>query len=150
MKESPESKKLEEILRSSKLVAGGFMGSDNRSFSEVISADAASLSRLGYTAEKVANRMQEITDAATKALGNWIDFDDKCRAMVEEAKGPQVCPWPHSGSYDKRVTTVVSKETEQIIFWSDLNIHLILEHGFFEGKGSSYRIEPEKLIRIIF
>ena len=100
MKESPESKKLEEVLRSSKLVAGGFMGRDNRSISEVISSDAAELSRLGYSIEQIAKRMQEITDAATKALGNWIDVDEKLRAMVEEAKGPLVCPWPHPGGYD--------------------------------------------------
>jgi hypothetical protein len=136
VKESPESKKLEEVLRSSKLVAGGFMGRDTRSVSEVISADASQLSRLGYSIEETAKRMQEITDVATKALGNWIDIDEKLRAMVEEAKGLHICPWPHPGGYDKRVTTVELKETGETIFWSDLNIHLIAEHGFFEGKSS--------------
>ena len=150
MKESPESKKLEEVLRSSKLVAGGFMGRDNRSVSEVISSDAAELSRLGYSIEEIAKRMQEITDAATKALGNWIDVDEKLRAMVEEAKGPLVCPWPHPGGYDKRVTTVEMKVTGESIFWSDLNIHLIAEHSFFEGKGSAFRVEPKKLVDVIF
>ena len=150
MKESPESKKLEEVLRSSKLVAGGFMGRDNRSVSEVISSDAAEVSRLGYSIEEIAKRMQEITDAATKALGNWIDVDERLRAMVEEAKGPLVCPWPHPGGYDKRVTTVEMKETGESIFWSDLNIHLIAKHSFFEGKGSAFRVEPKKLVDVIF
>jgi hypothetical protein len=150
VKESPESKKLEEILRSSKLVSGGFMGEDSRSVSEVIAADAAELSRFGYTREEVAKRMQEMTGAAIKALGNWIVIDEKRRASVEEAKGPLVCPWPHSGRYDKRVTTVKNIETGESIFWSDLNIHLIGEHGFFEGKGSAFRVEPKKLVKIIF
>ncbi|MHC4293538.1 MAG: hypothetical protein ACYSTX_04520 [Planctomycetota bacterium] len=150
MKESPESKKLEEVLRSSKLVAGGFMGEDNRSVSEVISTDAAELSKLGYSIEEIAKRMQEITNEATKALGNWIDIDEKLRVVVEEAKGLLVCPWPHPGGYDKRVTTVELKKTGESIFWSDLNIHLIAEHGFFEGKGSAFRVEPKKLIDVIF
>ena len=47
MKESPQNKKLEEILRSSKLVAGGFMGNDDRSVSEIIDSDKNELSRLG-------------------------------------------------------------------------------------------------------
>jgi hypothetical protein len=34
--------------------------------------------------------------------------------------------------------------------WSDLNIHLIAKHGFFEGKGSAFRIEPKELISTIF
>jgi hypothetical protein len=150
VKESPETKKLEEVLRSSKLVAGGFMGIDNRSVSEVISSDVTELSRLGYSIEEIAKRMQEITDVATKALGNWVDIDEKLRAVVEEAKGPLVCPWPHPGGYDKRVTTVELKKTGESIFWSDLNIHLIAEHGFFEGKGSAFRVEPKKLIDVIF
>jgi hypothetical protein len=150
VKESPESKKLEEVLRSSKLVAGGFMGRDSRSVSEVISSDAAELSRLGYSIEQIAKRMQEITDAATKALGNWVDIDEILRAVVEEAKGLLVCPWPHPGGYDKRITTVELRETGESIFWSDLNIHLIAEHGFFEGKGSAFRVEPKKLVDIIF
>jgi hypothetical protein len=41
MKESPDNQKLEQLLRSSKLVAGGFMGSDTRTFSEVTDADLA-------------------------------------------------------------------------------------------------------------
>ena len=150
MKESPESKKLEEVLRSSKLVAGGFMGGDNRSVSEIISTDAGELSKLGYSIEEIVRRMQEITDDAIKALGNWIDIDEKLRAVVEEAKGPLVCPWPHPGGYDKRVTTVEIKETGESIFWSDLNIHLIAKHSFFEGKGSAFRVEPKKLVDVIF
>ena len=35
MKQSPGSKKLEEVLRSSKIVAGGFMGMDERSVEEI-------------------------------------------------------------------------------------------------------------------
>jgi hypothetical protein len=31
-----------------------------------------------------------------------------------------------------------------------LNIHLIKEHGFFEGKGSPFRIEPSVLTKMIF
>ena len=150
MKQSPESQKLEQALRSSKLVAGGFMGDDSRSVPDVISADAAQLRKLGYTTEQVAKRMKEITDIATKALENWVDIDHKRRALVDEAKGPIVCPWPHPGRYDKRVTTVEVKETGECIFWSDLNIHLIAEHGFFEGKGSVFRVEPKKLVDIIF
>jgi hypothetical protein len=48
------------------------------------------------------------------------------------------------------VTTVELLDTSSTIRWSDLNIHLIAEHGFFEGKGSSFRIEPARLVAAIF
>lgn len=150
MKKSPQTRKLEHILRSSKLVAGGFMSDDSRSFTEVIEADASQVSRLGYTMEQIAARMQEITDTAKTGLGNWVTVDDKLQAVAEEAKGSLICPWPHPGRYVKRVTTVELYDSGETIRWSDLNIHLIAEHGFFEGRGAAFRIEPEKLIKVIF
>src|SRR4030042_258700 len=143
MKESPQIQKLETILRSSKLVAGGFMGTDTRSSSEIIEADATQISRLGFTTKQITAKMQEITDIAKAALGNWVDLDDKNRARVDEAKGIIVCPWPHPGRFAKRVTVVNLIESNETIHRSDLNIHLIAEHGFFEGKGSTFRIEPD-------
>ena len=44
MKQSPRDKKLEEVLRSTKLVAGGFMGTDTRHPIEIIEADIVALS----------------------------------------------------------------------------------------------------------
>ena len=149
-KKSPQLQRLEEILRSSKLVYRGFMGIDTRSVLDVIDADLAELSRLDITAERIAARMQEITDIAKDGLGNWIKIDETRQAMTEEAKGTLVCPWPHPGKFAKRVTTVKLNKSGQTICWADLNIHLISEHGFFEGRGSAFRIDPEKLIRVIF
>ncbi|MDT8302629.1 MAG: hypothetical protein RQ760_14185 [Sedimentisphaerales bacterium] len=150
MKESPQMQKLEQILRSSKLAAGGFMGDDLRSINEIISVDSSKVSKLGYTIEQIASRMQAITDAATMRLGTWAKVDENHRAVVEEAKGALVCPWPHPGRYAKRVTTAENCDSGEIIRWSDLNIHLIAKHGFFEGRGAAFRIEPEKLINVIF
>lgn len=150
MKQSPDIQKLEETLRSSKLVAGGFMGTDRRNLTEIIDADLSDLAGLGITAEKIAARMKEITNAAIPALGNWIQVNGKLQAMVDEAKGLTVCPWPHPANCDKRVTYVKNLISGQTIKWADLNIHLIKEHNFFEGKGSPYRIEPKELVEIIF
>ncbi|MHC4744202.1 MAG: hypothetical protein ACYS8Z_19975 [Planctomycetota bacterium] len=150
MKESPDNQKLEELLRSSRLAAGGFMGDDTRSVFEVIDADAAALCGLGFTAEQLAERMQEITKIATAGLGIWVQVGERLEAKVDEVKGFLTCPWPHPGQFAKRITQLRVIETGQSISWSDLNIHLIAEHGFFEGKGSMFRIEPTELAAIIF
>ncbi len=102
------------------------------------------------TKEQLAQKMQKITDKAIKGLGNWVSIDEYHRAMVEEAKGILVCPWPHAGRFAKRVTVLENTQTGEAIKWSDLNIHLIKEHGFFEGKGSTFRVEPGKIIKMIF
>jgi len=150
MKKSPRMRKLEEMLRSSVLVVGGFMGDDRRPIMEVIEADGKALSRLHVTAEQVAQRMQEITDAAIEGLGTWVKIDDVREAKVEEARGWIPCPWSDAHRFRKRVTTLRRTDSGQAVQWSDLSIHFIGTHTFFEGKGSFFRIEPAELVRALF
>jgi hypothetical protein len=150
MKQSPDMQKLEEILRSSTLVADGFMGNDSRPVTEVIEADAAKLSKLDVSPEQLGARMSEITEVAKKALGTWAKVDEVRQAKIDEARGLMVCPWPHEARFAKRVTTVRRTDSSETIQWSDLNIHLISTHGFFEGRGSAFRIDPALLVRVIF
>jgi len=150
MKQSPQDKKLEELLRSSALVAGGFMGDDTRSVAEVIEADRAVLHKLGANTAMLAQRMRELTKLAETGLGTWVEASGGRRVMVEDYKGNLTCPWPHAGQYHKRVTTLENTKTQQTLMWTDLNVHLIEAHGFFEGKGSAFRIEPEAAVKILF
>ena len=151
MKQSPQEKKLEEMLRSTKLVAGGFMGTDLRHPAEVIEKDITVLGSFGLTAVQVAQRMRELTEMAKPRLGNWIDSAFlKLRVKSEDYKGVLVCPWPHSGTFNKRITTAERLDTGQKLSWTDLNIHMIEEHGFFEGRGAFFRIEPAEVAQILF
>lgn len=150
MKQSPDMQKLEEVLRSSALTVGGFMGSDARSVTEVIEADAAELFRLGVSREQLGARMTEITTAAEKGLGTWVRIDDLREAAIDEARGQMACPWPHEAQFRKRVTTVRRTDSGQTVRWSDLSVHLITAHGFFEGRGSTFRIDPAGLVRVLF
>lgn len=150
MRESPQDRKLDEILRSSRLAAGGFMGDDRRDVHEIIDTDTGTLAKLGLTKEQLAGRMRQITELVKSGLGTWIEIDRNLEAKVDEARGSLICPWPHPGRFSKRITTVRAIETSACIRWSDLNVHLIGEHGFFEGRGSDFRIEPAELVRLIF
>ena len=126
------------------------MGTDTRSFWEVIDADSVELTRLGFTNEQLSERMRQITKLAVKGLGTWIRIDDNKEASVQEAKGSLVCPWPHQGRYAKRITTVRDVRSGECVSWSDLNMHLIGQHGFFGGRGSMFRIEPAQIVRKVF
>ncbi len=150
MKQSPDNRRLEEILRSSKIVGQGLLGTDTRRVEEIIEADRATLSNLALTPTQVAFRMQYITNQAIQVLGNWADIDDQRKARVQEAKGRLICPWPHPVYCDKRVTILRRIDLNSEIQWSDLNIHMIGEHGFFEGRGSRFRLEPQGLVSMIF
>ena len=150
MKQSPDMQRLEEILRSTELAAGSFMGDDPRRVTEVIEADAAELFKLDVTIERLVARMKEVTAAAEKGLGNWVTIEGGLEAQLDEARGLIPCPWPHAERFFKRVTTVRRAGSSRIVRWSDLNIHMIAAHTFFEGKGSAFRIEPAEIVEILF
>ena len=150
MKRSPEAARLEEILRSSKLVAGGFLGKDPRRLEEIVEADASEVSRMGHTVAEVAARMRTVTDLARAGLGTTVEVGVNLRASAVEAKGRLPCPWPHPGRFYKAVVTAARTDTGRSITWSDLNVHMIEAHGFFEGRGSAFRLEPRDLIQVLF
>jgi len=150
MKQSPEMQKLEEAIRASKIVGGGFLGSDRRPLEEILEADASELARLGHTAQDIAARMRRILDQAEKGLGAWVRIDGIVEASVTDTRGEMPCPWPHPGTYSKTVVTARNIRTGKTMQWSALSIHLIEAHGFFEGKGSSFRLEPRDLVDILF
>ncbi len=150
MKKSPQLERLEQTLRSSKLSARGFLGNDPRSLFEILDADAREVEKLGYSIAEIAARMQEITAEAKTGLGDWVKVSDTLRAWASDTRGIIACPWPHAFRAHKTVTTVERADTGKRIQWADLNIHLIGEHGFFQGKGSVFRLEPGELVEMIF
>ncbi len=150
MKQSPNMRDLEFMLRSSRIVAGGFLGTDSRPLEEIVDADLVSLAHLGCTVAQVADRMQELTALAIPELGNPVAVGDNLTVTSQDYMGPIICPWPHPMRLAKRITTARRVDTDQSIRWTDLNIHMIAEHCFFEGKGSAFRVEPARLIKVIF
>ena len=150
MKQSPDEQRLEELLRSRKIVAGGLMGNDQRSPQEIVETDLAELRRAGYSVAQLALRMKDITAKARKGLGTWVSVGGGLEAVSLDVRGVLVCPWQHPGRYGKTVTTVRSSSTGESVRWSALSLHLIEEHGFFEGKGSAFRVEPQELIDVLF
>jgi hypothetical protein len=150
MKKSPDEKALEQMLKASKISGCGFLGYEKRTLWEIIDADAALLEQLGKTKEQIADRMKQLSDIARTGLGDWIEVSDKLKVMMNDTRGYIVCPWPHHVRCLKVVTTVQRVDLNASITWSDLNIHLIRDHCFFEGKGSPFRLEPKALVEIIF
>jgi hypothetical protein len=141
---------LEALLSSGKLVMGGFMGWDDRELYEVIEEDVGMIWATGRSVDELARRMLELTEAGAKALGNPIVVENRFEVIVEEHKGLNICPWECQEPLRKRTTNVKQLSSGKVLSWTDLSIHLIHRHGFFQGKGSQYRLEPKELIGVVF
>jgi hypothetical protein len=59
------------------------------------------------------------------------------------------CPFGDPGLYPKNYVIVENKKINERLIFSCLSIHLIREHGFYQGRGSPFRIDPEAAKRIL-
>jgi len=132
------------------ITLSGFLGSDPRELNEIIADDERTLSQLEIAAEELANRMQYFTDKSFDAYETPITIDEFWQAETEVVRGKLPCPFGHAGIQRKTITILTDLRTGQQIRWTALNIHMIKAHGFFEGKGSPFRLEPALLKQVLF
>ena len=149
MKENPEQQVLRSKLLPGILSAEGFLGSDPRSPAEIIQADRLAAEKLGFSHYELAARMRQLTEAGKSGLGRQVIVDGFLAVTVTDAMGAIPCPFSDNYQASKQITQVENLRTGLTASWSDLNIHMIEKHGFYEGQGSAFRIEPATIASLI-
>ena len=146
MKQSPNLQDIQEAMKPGSLSAEGFLGKDDRSLSDILQADQQTVRRLGVTHQAIAAAMRRLTEVAKTGLGKPVELEGQYEATDDEFMGRLPCPFRDNFKAEKRITTVRNLATGQTMSWSDLNIHMIEAHGFYEGLGSHYRLDPATLV----
>lgn len=147
MKQGPNVKRIEENMRTGPLAAHQFLGNDTRTLADIILHDQLLLEPLGLTNQAIADRMRYFTEQAAKT-GSCV-VDNKFRVEREEHKGSIICPFADNYQASKSITRVMNLKSGKEVAWSDLNIHLIAQHGFFEGDGAPFRVEPAEFAEVL-
>ena len=150
MKLTPQQKKIQERMQPGVITVNGFLGNDSRPFSEIIEDDKKSLEKIGISQEKLAEKMRYFTELAFANYEEPLPIDDYFEVSYKTVRGKILCPFIHPGAFPKGIITLKNLRNNLLVFWSPLNIHLIDEHCFFEGKGSLNRLEPEILFKALF
>ncbi|MFN2267849.1 MAG: hypothetical protein ABR533_06200 [Desulfonatronovibrio sp.] len=132
-----------ESLRPSKFSACGFMGDDPRNLEEVISDDASTMERLGRSRQDIVQTLNKIFKAAESKLGDPVPIAKDLIAEYIPCRGKIPSPFPGEGAFAKNMVQVTSNHGNVKFYITPLSIHLIDKHGFFQGKGSPFRLEPE-------
>jgi len=134
----------------------------------LLSRDAETLARFGVAYEEIADSLQEVLCAAlagpqmtTKSmvlriltLGRFPRREPgfvtpRFRVYVTFWLGLQECPWCESVEYGNFDFEITNRRIHESIRGPGLLIHLIRRHRFFEGIESPYRVDPEKLMRVL-
>jgi hypothetical protein len=139
----PKEKSLRQLLGPSQFSSEGFLGTDVREPEEIIKEDLAALQQRGATKEKIASALRDVYVKAERAMGNSVRISEKITAIHQEARGRIPSPFPGDGTFQKGQVLLSDEGSGRSMLITPLSIHLIEKHGFFQGKGSKYRIEPE-------
>ncbi len=149
MKMTPEFQKAQANMQPGVITSDGFLGDETRPIVEIITADEERMAHLGIEFEDAAARMRELLDKGRKGLGEPITVDGNWVVKVDEARGFLASPF-EDGIF-RKVNAVVRKKQapdEQLLV-SELSLHLFEKYHFCQGKGSPFRLEPEKLKRVL-
>jgi hypothetical protein len=149
---------LERRMRPGGFSQGGFLGSGER-LDQVLAADARTLVELGLSGADLTVPLERLLDAAEADRRRRVK-EDGSELRIEVFTGFQICPWapsPNSGqctagggvrhaSVDWRLQ---NRRTGEQLAGPGLIVHLIRDHGFFEGLESPYRVDPRDLARVL-
>lgn len=149
MKQTPELDKAQERMKPGVITRDGFLGNDKRKLIDILIEDDAEVKRLDLTHKRIANRMIYFRDAGLRGLGEFITVEPHFEVKVDTVRGKLPSPFGEPGIFPKTNTTVKNMNLDKEITYTDLNIHMILAHGFYEGKGSPFRLEPKELKEIL-
>ena len=149
MKLSPEEKKVIDRMAAGVLCRDGFLGRDGRSLAEIIDTDDAAVRRLGVTHEQIARRLDGIVREVAAHMGAPVTIAEGLSACYHEAMGRIPCPWSGCGLFAKGEVELSEAETGRTLRFTSLSCHLIGEHGFYQGRGSRYRLEPAEIVNLL-
>jgi hypothetical protein len=147
MQETPEDKMIRERLMPGQISPKGFLGTDERPVEEIIAADTAEVEAAGLTTVQLGELLEEIHQAADQGWESTVSlYDGRITARSLEVNGKIPCPFGCGAKCHKAVIEVNFCGTK--IQFTPLDAHMIQVHGFFEGKGSDYRLNPRDIIEI--
>jgi hypothetical protein len=93
--------------------------------------------------------MVQLREAGKRGLGEFISVPPHFEVRVDSVRGKLPCPFKHPGLIRKTNVTVRNLERNREITYTDMHIHMIGEHGFYEGRGSVYRLEVKDIIAVL-
>lgn len=148
MKETPEDKSLEDRLGASKFSGEGFLGTDHRTVDQIVADDLRTLDRLGVSKAQLVAALRGIFEQARDALGGEVAVRPGITAVAHESMGRIPSPFRGDGVFEKGDVVVAASSGEGFILTS-LGLALIEKHGFFQGRGSRYRIDPAQAVALL-
>ena len=152
MKMSPQYKKAQENMQPGVITADGFLGDDSRNVVDIIEADEEKFSQLDLEFEVVIQRLRYLLEQGRKGLGEPVTVDGRWIVTTTEARGHMVSPF-EDGVFRKINARIEhapgGKADGNQLLITELSLHLLEKYHFLQGRGASFRNDPETLKTVL-
>jgi hypothetical protein len=149
MKQTVQMQRAQQRMAPGVITRDGFLGDDRRPLVDILIADEETVKALGRDHAAIGARMVELRDAGMAGLGEFVNVAPHFEVRVDSVRGRLPCPFGDPGIFPKTNVTVRNTRTGREITYTDLHIHLVRVHGFYEGRGSPFRLEPGDLAEVL-
>jgi hypothetical protein len=149
MKRLPKWIAIEEMMQPGVLSRDGMLGDDPRPLEEIMAVDAQAVSALGLTHEQIGARLAELTELARERFGAHVLVGEVLQLSATEVRGSIPCPFKDNTRFPKLIVTCKHLPSGKEISWTALSTHMIAAHGFYEGRGAIFRLDPARLVELL-
>lgn len=140
VKADPKLFEIEEKLRQ-----GNYLKDENRSLNRLLEDDAALIASLNMDMAFVISQLDMFYKEASEGLGEPVLLENSYEVLFREDRGKIACPWGDKFFAPKAVVYARNIKTGATLRFSVLGLHMLKRHGFFQGQGSPFRLEPKEL-----
>lgn len=140
---------LEQRMRPGHDSEGGFLGA-NENLLDVLADDNDFVLSQRLTHQDLAEPLQFVKNITQKEFADTHTFQYKdCDYQVDlvNSKGPQFSPF-EDGTNTSTDAIIKNLSNGEEISLSLLVPDMVERYGFYEGKGSPYRVEPSQIIKV--
>lgn len=129
----------------------GFLGADERLLEVLDGDNRYVVDELGLTHQELARHLHILAAIGAKISGQEFLYHGrrfKVTGMDRATAGNQLSPFK-DGTKANQEATVHNLDNRKKVGYSLLVPHMIERYGFYEGKGTPYRVEPRTIVEAL-
>ena len=138
---------LESSMRPGKLSKAGFLG-DKERLLEIMAADNDWVVKARLTHQEIARHLRVLAVVSQGESKPFIYHGTRLRAKKIQYDGFQESPFK-DGTKASVDVALENLDNGEWIRYSELVPMMIERYGFYEGKGTQYRVDPKQVVKLL-
>jgi hypothetical protein len=144
---------LEKDMRpSAKVEVGsdkGFLGAEESLLGILADDNAYVVDELGLTHQQLARHLRSLAAIGEKVGEEpFLYHGRKFKVVIQFSRGFQLSPFK-DGTKTNQFVRIENLETGKKIGYSPLVADMVERYGFYEGKGTPYRMDPKEVLTVL-